>query len=200
MERSLRTLLALLIGLLVASGCGKKEASRTEGGAPGQDTNATEEPASESATAEGLAGEQPEAGPAWFAYEEGLAKAKTEGKILLIDFWTGWCHWCKVMDKETYAHETVITRLGQHFVCVKVNAESDEAQGGPGAASGRALAREYGVSSYPTTWFVDAEGAKIAPLGGFVPPDRFTLILDFISSGAYKTQDFQAYQQSHAQS
>jgi thioredoxin-related protein len=200
MERSLRILLAMLAVLLVASGCGKKEASRTEGGTPGQEMGATEAPAETPGSAESPAGERPDVGPVWFSYEEGLAKAKAESKLVLIDFWTGWCHWCKVMDKETYAHEDVIARLGQRFVCVKVNAESDEPQGAPGAASGRAIAGEYGVGSYPTTWFVDEEGAKIAPLAGFVPPDRFTQILDFISSGAYKTQDFPAYQQSHAQS
>lgn len=131
----------------------------------------------------------------WQDYQAGLSQAKQEGKYVVIDFWTTWCHWCKVMDKETYTDDEVIRRLDKDFVMVKVNAESGEAQGSdPDAPTGRELAREYGVNSYPTTWFIDSDGEKIAPLPGYVEPKQFILVLDFVSSGAYQSQTFQEFQ------
>ena len=122
-----------------------------------------------------------------------MALARAENKFALVDFWTAWCHWCKVMDKDTYSDPSVKRKLAESFVAIKVNAESDAAQG-EGAPTGREIASQYQVSSYPTTWFLDAEGQKIAPLPGFMPPSDFGVVLDFIATGAYQTQKFQEYQ------
>jgi thioredoxin-related protein len=130
----------------------------------------------------------------WLSYGDGVARAAAENKPMLIDFWTDWCHWCKVMDKDTYSNEEVRRRLTQHFVTVKVDAESAKPQGGPEAATGVELASSFQVSGFPTTWFVDSQGVKIAPLPSFVPPDQFVVILDYIASGAYKSQKFEDYQ------
>jgi len=59
----------------------------------------------------------------WFEYVEGYNKAKAENKILLVDAYTDWCGWCKVMDRETYTNADVIAALNQDFVCVKFNPE-----------------------------------------------------------------------------
>jgi thioredoxin-related protein len=133
----------------------------------------------------------------WMNYAEGMEKAAAEGKYVLVDFWTSWCHWCKVMDKDTYGDETVQARLLESFVIIKVDAESKAAQGGIEALSGVDLARQFQVSSFPTTWFTDASGKKIAPLAGFSPPEQFLVVLDFIATGAYENQNFQEFQASH---
>jgi len=176
----MRRILALLIvaSLLVPLACGQR-------GEP-----VAEQPAGEAAAAL-AAGEI-----RWLSYGDGVAKAAAENKPMLIDFWTDWCHWCKVMDKDTYGNEEVRRRLVQHFITVKVDAESAQPQGGQGAATGIALASSFQVTAYPTTWFVDSHGEKIDALPGFVPPDQFTAILDYIASGAYKTQTFVDYQAS----
>ncbi|MBM4117114.1 DUF255 domain-containing protein [bacterium] len=135
-------------------------------------------------------------GVLWLSYGDGVARAAAEGKPMLIDFWTDWCHWCKVMDKDTYGNSDIRRQLAQRFIAIKVDAESDRPQGGAGSPTGVELARSFGVASYPTTWFVDSQGEKIAPLPGFVPPEQFGFILDYIGSAAYKTQTFSAYQAS----
>lgn len=133
-------------------------------------------------------------GIVWLSYGDGVARAAAEGKPMVLDFWTDWCHWCKVMDKDTYGNPEVRRQVAQHFIAVKVDAESEKPQGGAGSPTGVELARNFGVASYPTTWFVDSQGEKIAPLPGFVPPEEFGVVLDYIASGAYKSQTFQAYQ------
>ena len=100
----------------------------------------------------------------------------------------------KVLDEKTYSQESVQQRLAESFIAVKVDAESREGQGnGEGAPTGVELARNYGVNSYPTTWFVDPAGEPIAPLPGFVEAEQFSKILDYVSTGAYKDQKFEEY-------
>ena len=173
---------AILVALfgLFATGCGKKdEAAKTD------------ETAADSAVVETHEGVE------WFDYETGMAKAAEEGKYVVIDFWTSWCHWCKVLDEKTYSQEIVRQRLADSFVAIKVNAESPEPQGsGEDAAPGTQLARMYGVNSYPTTWFVDPSGQPISPLPGFLEAPQFARVLDYVSTGAYKTQDFQKYMEA----
>ncbi|MGC6414302.1 MAG: DUF255 domain-containing protein, partial [Bacteroidia bacterium] len=43
-----------------------------------------------------------EEGVTWYNFTDGYNKAVKEGKIILIDAYTDWCGWCKVMDKKTY--------------------------------------------------------------------------------------------------
>jgi len=156
----------------------------------------------EGETAKTEAGSEAEAheGVAWMDYESGMAQAQAEGKYVLIDFWTDWCHWCKVLDERTYTQESVQTRLAESFVAVKVDAESREPQGKAGdAPTGVALARNYGVQSYPTTWFLDTQGEPIAPAPGFMEAEQLVIILDYVSTGAYKDQEFQAYMKARSE-
>jgi len=164
--------IALCLAALPIPGCGKGDAAKSGG----------------ASQAAGQGGVQ------WYDYETGMAKAAAEGKYVVIDFWTGWCHWCKVLDEKTYSQEIVQKRLAEKFIAIKVNAESQDAQGkSPDAPSGVGLARMYGVNSYPTTWFLNPQGQPISPLPGFVEAPQFSRILDYVSTGAYLTEDFQAY-------
>ncbi|MFQ5627448.1 MAG: thioredoxin family protein, partial [bacterium] len=62
----------------------------------------------------------------WYGFEEALQKGKTENKMIVIDFYTDWCSWCKVMDKKTYGNDKVIDFASKKLVLAKVNAESNE--------------------------------------------------------------------------
>ena len=62
----------------------------------------------------------------WYSFQEGLEKAQQENKLILIDFYTDWCGWCKKMDKETYSDAKIISLVESGFVPVKVNPEEDK--------------------------------------------------------------------------
>mgnify|MGYP006277582279 CR=1 FL=1 len=55
--------------------------------------------------------------------EEALEKAKKENKPLIISVGYSACHWCHVMEKESFEDETVAAIMNKHFVCIKVDRE-----------------------------------------------------------------------------
>jgi len=61
----------------------------------------------------------------WLDFESGYKKAVAENKIILVDMYTNWCYWCKVMDRETYTDSSIIAEINTHFVAVKMNPEVD---------------------------------------------------------------------------
>lgn len=62
-------------------------------------------------------------GLSWLDMESGYEKARKEGKILMIDMYTDWCGWCKVMDRKTFSNDTIKNYLKKYFVTVKMNPE-----------------------------------------------------------------------------
>lgn len=60
----------------------------------------------------------------WYAWnDETLEKAKKENKLLLISIGYSACHWCHVMEHESFENEEVAAIMNQHFVCIKVDRE-----------------------------------------------------------------------------
>ncbi|HLG02628.1 MAG TPA: thioredoxin domain-containing protein, partial [Bacteroidia bacterium] len=60
----------------------------------------------------------------WFAWgNEALAKAKTENKLILISVGYSACHWCHVMEHESFEDEKVARIMNDLFVCIKVDRE-----------------------------------------------------------------------------
>jgi uncharacterized protein YyaL (SSP411 family) len=60
----------------------------------------------------------------WYPWgEEALEKAKKENKLLLISVGYAACHWCHVMEYESFENEEVATLMNTHFVCIKVDRE-----------------------------------------------------------------------------
>lgn len=130
----------------------------------------------------------------WMTFSEGLQVAAKTHKPLLVDVYTSWCGWCKRMDATTYKDPKVIQALNESFVLVKLNAESNRAIKYKDASTEREVANEtWGVSGYPTTMFLKADGEVISPLPGYVPAENFPPILHYISSGSYETMKFSEY-------
>jgi len=107
-----------------------------------------------------------------------LEQAKAENKIIMVDFFTHWCHWCKVLDQKTYVDPTVC-ELAKHLVSVKVNAESEVA-----------VAARYGVSAYPTITFLNPDGSLRKQVRGFLPPDQFAATMREVLDVSGEIEDF----------
>ncbi len=60
----------------------------------------------------------------WYPWgEEAFAKARAEKKPIFLSIGYSTCHWCHVMERETFEDETVAKYLNEHFVSIKVDRE-----------------------------------------------------------------------------
>ncbi len=60
----------------------------------------------------------------WFPWgEEALAKARAENKPLLVSIGYSACHWCHVMERESFENEETARLMNEHFVAIKVDRE-----------------------------------------------------------------------------
>ena len=59
----------------------------------------------------------------WYSIQEVVELQKENPKKVLVDVYTDWCRWCKVMDETTFADEALMADLQKDFYLVKLNAE-----------------------------------------------------------------------------
>ncbi|MDX2431374.1 MAG: thioredoxin domain-containing protein [Bacteroides sp.] len=60
----------------------------------------------------------------WYPWgEEALEKAQKEGKLIIVSIGYSSCHWCHVMEHESFEDSTVAQLMNDHFVCIKVDRE-----------------------------------------------------------------------------
>lgn len=95
------------------------------------------------------------------SFEAAMERAQAERKFVMVDFYTTWCHWCRVLDQKTYSVPEV-QALSERVVSVKVDADKR-----------KEIAAAYGVSGFPTIAFLNPDGEVRKSLRGFQPPDKF---------------------------
>src|SRR5712671_144654 len=100
--------------------------------------------------------------------EEAFAAAKRDNKPILLDIGAVWCHWCHVMDRESYDDPEVAKIVNERFVAVKV--DRDER---PDIDSRYqvAVSAISGQGGWPLTAFLTPEGKPFYG-GTYFPPDE----------------------------
>lgn len=127
----------------------------------------------------------------WYGFDEGIQKAKDENKLVLMDVYTDWCGWCKVMDEKTYTDPGVVQLLNSKFVLIKLNPEKD----GPVMFNGKSynadhFAQGIGVNGYPATAFFESNEKMITLVPGYLKADEFLPILEYIGEKRYNDIGF----------
>ncbi len=102
--------------------------------------------------------------------EEAFARARAEDKPILLDIGAVWCHWCHVMDRESYESADLAALLNAHFVCIKV--DRDE-RPDVDARHQRAVQALTGQGGWPLTAFLTPDGDVFYGGTYFPPDDRF---------------------------
>ena len=106
----------------------------------------------------------------WQEWGEGaFAKAQTEDKPILLDIGAVWCHWCHVMDRESYENEATAKIINQHFVAVKV--DRDE-RPDVDTRYQAAVSSISGQGGWPLTAFLTPEGKPFFGGTYFPPADQ----------------------------
>jgi thioredoxin-related protein len=147
----------------------------------------------------------------WITFEEAIELHKENPKKLLIDLYTDWCGWCKVMDRETYSNAMLSSYINENFYPVKFNAEQKESVEFVGHTfkfipSGRRGVHELAAAltnnqlSYPTTVFMDEDLRIIQPIAGYLKPKQMEPILNFIGDDHYKTIPWEDFKKEYKSS
>ena len=99
-------------------------------------------------------------------YEAALAQAKAENRILLLDF-TGsdWCGWCKRLDAEVFEKSDFKNYAKNNLVLVKLDFPRGFTLKKKVAEQNEKLAKEFGITGYPSIILVDPDGKKIQKTG-----------------------------------
>ena len=139
----------------------------------------------------------------WMTLKEAQQAMIHQKKPILIDLYTDWCGWCKVMDKKTYTNPKVIAYLQENFYPVKLNAETRETLNwnqkdyhfnSADKTNDFAVFLTYGRLSYPTTVILPLNSNEPQPVPGYLEPKELELIVRYFGEGKYGKQSFEAYQ------
>ena len=103
----------------------------------------------------------------WYSYQEGVQKAKKEGKPVLVDFYADWCGPCRMMDEYTYTNDKVIAKVSSNFVAVKVDVDVEQN-----------IAAFYSIYSIPTVVYLNSEGKEIYRTVGYRDVGQFIKDMD----------------------
>lgn len=95
-----------------------------------------------------------------------FATAQRERKILLVNVAASWCHWCHVMDHETYADPEVAALLRDHFVPIRVDSDARPD-----------LAERYVDWGWPATAVLTSDARPVLELRGYQDPREFAALL-----------------------
>ncbi len=97
---------------------------------------------------------------------EAFSKAQREDKPVLLDIGAVWCHWCHVMDRESYENAETARLINEHFIAVKV--DRDE-RPDVDARYQAAVSAISGQGGWPLTAFLTPEGQPFFG-GTYFPP------------------------------
>ncbi|SIO65456.1 Thioredoxin-like [Singulisphaera sp. GP187] len=111
------------------------------------------------------------AGPGVIEWRSDLQRAsveaKTKQRLLWIQFTGSWCHFCTLMDRESFIHPKIISQSRQHFVPIKFQSDTNEE-----------LASRLGVTGLPATILVTPAGEIVAKHEGYLDPETFHTFLE----------------------
>ena len=99
--------------------------------------------------------------------EEAFAKARAEEKPVLLDIGAVWCHWCHVIDRESYENPEIAAMINRLYIPVKV--DRDE-RPDVDARYQSAVSAISGQGGWPLTAFLTPEGKPFFG-GTYFPPE-----------------------------
>lgn len=108
------------------------------------------------------------------SYQEVLDIAKSQNKVVMIDFVTDWCKWCVETDKKVYTNTAVSDFANANQINWKIDAEKGE---------GPDLAKKYGVKGFPTIIFTSSDGTEIDRIYGYLPAEQFLVKMKDYNAG-----------------
>ena len=109
----------------------------------------------------------------WYPWsQEALDRATAEGKPILLSIGYAACHWCHVMERESFENEAIAMQMNEHFICIKVDREERPDLDSIYMQAVQALT---GRGGWPLTTFLTPEGKPFYGGTYFPPEDSATM-------------------------
>ncbi len=96
-------------------------------------------------------------------------QAQREHRFVLLDLEAVWCHWCHVMDAQTYADPKVIMLVRSKYLALKVDQDSRPD-----------ISNRYEDYGWPATVVFNSDGSEIVKRRGYLPPKLMASMLQAI--------------------
>ena len=107
----------------------------------------------------------------WYEWgEEAFATAQRENKPVLLDVGAVWCHWCHVMDRESYESPEIAQIINERFIAIKVDRDERPDVDARYQAAVQAMT---GQGGWPLTAFLTPEGKPFFGGTYFPPQDHY---------------------------
>ena len=104
----------------------------------------------------------------WYPWgQEAFDRARTEDKPILLSVGYAACHWCHVMEHESFEDDATAALMNEHFVCIKVDREE---RPDIDAIYMEAVQTMTGQGGWPMTVFLTPDGKPFYG-GTYFPPD-----------------------------
>jgi uncharacterized protein YyaL (SSP411 family) len=126
----------------------------------------------------------------WYAWnDETLKKAKDEDKLILVSIGYSACHWCHVMEHESFEDSVVAAYMNQNFICIKVDREErpDVDQ-----VYMNAVQLMTGRGGWPLNCFALPDGRPLFG-GTYFQKDQWMEVMDKVT-GIWKNEREQAFE------
>jgi thioredoxin-related protein len=130
----------------------------------------------------------------WLSLDEAQKKAKETGKSILLFGYAEWCTYCLKMRKESFPDSSVQKSISDYYLPVQLNGESEERVVYNGKTMpARELARYLQLVSFPTHYFINSKGEVLGAQKGFIEPEVYSPLLDYVGSGAFGSMGFEEF-------
>ena len=88
------------------------------------------------------------------SFQKGIETAKSKNTPIVLDLYTDWCGYCKILENKIFP-EPEVSKLLENFITLRINAEEFPE-----------IAKTYRITSYPTVLFLDKNGAYLDRIVG----------------------------------
>jgi thioredoxin-related protein len=141
----------------------------------------------------------------WLTIQKAFELNSSEPKKIMIDVFTDWCGWCKVMDSKTFDNPVVANYINNNYYAVKLNAEQRDSillngksynYVSYGSRGYNQLAIELlsGQMSFPSLVFLNEDKSMLQKIDGYIEAKQFDAIIRFLGEDIYKTKTWEEYQ------